>query len=150
LERVNDLLLNNSQNGLFVTTFYGALSLEDGALTYCIAGHNPPMVIRNAIREVVEFPKGGIALGALPNIHLEQKQVVLYPGDCLVLYTDGVTEAFNSQDNMYGEERLKKVLQSQAGKTASHVLAALEADLEKFRANAPLSDDTTILAICRS
>ncbi len=149
LERVNELLLVNSQNGLFVTTFYGVLSLDDGTLNYAIAGHNPPIIILSSQGEIEEMDKGGIALGALPEIQLEQKQRQLNPGDCLVLYTDGVTEAFNFQDQMYGEERLKQVLRLGIGNNAKEVLSLLKADLEDFRGNAPLSDDTTILAICR-
>ncbi len=149
LERVNDLLLMNSQNGLFVTTFYGLLSLNDGVLTYTIAGHNPPMVIRSDQNRVDELEKGGIALGAMPDIHLEERSLKLNRGDCMVLYTDGVTEAFNTTDQMYTDERLRKMLQSAVGKSAHQVLVMLEADLDAFRKDAPLSDDTTILAICR-
>jgi serine phosphatase RsbU (regulator of sigma subunit)/putative methionine-R-sulfoxide reductase with GAF domain len=150
LERVNELLLVNSQNGLFVTTFYGVLSLENGMLTYSIAGHNPPMIIRSSDQMIEEMEKGGIALGALPKINLQQKQIPLNPGDCLVLYTDGVTEAFNLQDQMYGEKRLKQILTTGIGKSAPQVLGLLKDDLEEFRGDAPLSDDTTILAICRN
>jgi sigma-B regulation protein RsbU (phosphoserine phosphatase) len=149
LERVNELLLMNSQNGLFVTAFYGLLSLTDGVLTYTMAGHNPPMVIRSDQNRVDELEKGGIALGAMQEIHLEERSLKLNPSDCLVLYTDGVTEAFNTTDQMYGDERLKAILQSAVGKSAHQVLAMLETDLDAFRKDAPLSDDTTILAICR-
>jgi len=150
LEQVNKLLLVNSQDGLFVTAFYGILSLDDGAMTYAIAGHNPPLMVRCQGKKVFTFDKGGIALGALPDIHLEDRQVKFDSGDCLVLYTDGVTEAFNADDQMYGEDRLIRLLQTSIGKNAHSVLEILEADLEAFRANAPLSDDTTILAVCRS
>ena len=149
LEKVNDLLLVNSQNGLFVTTFYGMLSLGDGVLTYTIAGHNPPLITRYQTNDVFVFEKGGIALGALPNIHLPEKQTVLNPGDCLVLYTDGVTEAFNSQGVMYGEDRLEHVLSTVIGKSATSVIESINKDLAEFRSDAPLSDDTTILAISR-
>ena len=149
LERVNDLLLDNSPNGLFVTTFYGILSLEDGHLSYTIAGHNPPMVIRQGQNDVIALEKGGIALGAMPSIQLPQYETVLNPGDCLVLYTDGVTEAFNQNDQMYGEERFVEVLRRLIGNDATRVLEALEADLADFRDGAAPSDDTTLLAICR-
>ncbi len=150
LERVNDLLLANSQDGLFVTTFYGVLSLDDGTLTYTIAGHNPPMVVRYQENQVLDFSMGGIALGAMPDIHLPEKEIILNSGDCLFLYTDGVTEAFNFQDQMYGEDRLKRVLKTTIGENAIDVVKSIEADLTAFRGNAPLSDDTTFLAICRS
>ncbi len=149
LERVNDLLISNSQNGLFVTTFYGLLDLDNGLLTYTIAGHNPPMILRNEENAVKELQKGGVALGVLPDISLNDFLEELKPGDCLVLYTDGVTEAFNLQDQMYGDARLIQVLADTIGKSAVMVLQALENDLKSFRGLAPASDDTTMLAICR-
>jgi serine phosphatase RsbU (regulator of sigma subunit) len=149
LERVNDLLLVNSQDGLFVTVFYGILSLSDGTLTYTIAGHNPPMISRYQSQEIEILGKGGIALGALPDIHLDEEITTLHAGDCLVLYTDGVTETFNANEDMYGETRLKNTLSKTIGKGASVLIEALEADLNHFRGNIPLSDDTTILAICK-
>lgn len=149
LERVNDLLLMNTQNGLFVTTFYGALNLADGFLTYTSAGHNPPLLVRQATQTVDELEKGGIALGVLGVIHLEDRSLQILSGDCLILYTDGVTEAFNLSDQMYGDDRLKTVLQSATGLSAQEVLAIVEADLQIFRGDAPLSDDTTMLALYR-
>ncbi len=150
LERVNDLLLMNSENGLFVTTFYGILSLSDGKLTYTNAGHNPPILIQKHKKTIKPLKTGGIALGALENITLEQNQILIEPGDCLVLYTDGVTEAFASDDRMYGDERLEAILSNSIGENAHSVLQTLEDDLADFRKDAPLSDDTTMLAICRS
>ena len=149
LERVNDLLLMNSENGLFVTTFYGILSLEDGILTYAIAGHNPPIVLRMAENKVVELEKGGIALGAMEDIHLAERSLKLHPGDCLVLYTDGVTEAFNTADQMYGEKRLLEILENAIGQKPEQLLEILKADLQTFLGDAPLSDDTTVLALYR-
>lgn len=149
LERVNDLLLANSQDGLFVTTFYGVLDLDEGTLTYSIAGHNPPMISRYDEQTVEILGKGGIALGALPDIHLDEQKTTLYAGDCLVMYTDGVTEAFNANEEMFGEERLEKNLEMTVGKGASELIEALEKDLDTFRGSTPLSDDTTILAICK-
>jgi phosphoserine phosphatase RsbU/P len=150
LEHVNTLLLNNSQDGLFVTTFYGILSVDDGLLSYTIAGHNPPVIIRHEQSDIIMLEKGGIAIGALPNISLSDHQIMLNPGDCLVLYTDGVTEAFNLKDQMYGDDRFFRLLGHLIGESASSVLAALENDLAQFRDGAPLSDDTTMLAICRA
>lgn len=149
LERVNNLLLLNSQEGLFITTFYGILSLEDGVLQYTIAGHNPPLILRSETNDVIEIAKGGIALGALPDIHLKADEVTICPGDCMIFYTDGLTEAFNLKDQMYGDLRLKKVVKKAGRRNASEILKIINSDLEKFRGNAPLSDDTTILALCR-
>jgi sigma-B regulation protein RsbU (phosphoserine phosphatase) len=123
--------------------------MSEGVLTYTIAGHNPPLVIRNQAKEVIELDKGGIALGALPDIHLEDRQLKLEPADCLLLYTDGVTEAFDNHDQMYGTDRLISLLNESFGHSAHQVLAILDEDLRTFRDSGPLSDDTTILAICR-
>ncbi len=149
LEHVNELLLNNSQVGLFVTTFYGVLSLEDGELCYSMAGHNPPLIISKAHKKVLSLQRGGVALGALPNIALDEHIINLNSEDCLVLYTDGVTETFSPMDDMYGEGRFIKLLNGLTGKSVSTVLKIIEDDLETFRAGAPLSDDTTIFAIRR-
>jgi phosphoserine phosphatase RsbU/P len=150
LEHVNSLLLKNSQDGLFVTTFYGILSLDNGTLSYTIAGHNPPIIIRHEQNDIITLEKGGMAIGALPDISLSDHQIKLNPGDCLVLYTDGVTEAFNLHDQMYGDDRFMRLLGNLIGESASSVLEVLEADLALFRDGAPLSDDTTMLAICRA
>ncbi len=149
LEHVNHLLLDNSQNGLFVTVFYGMLNLQDGHLSYTNAGHNPPVVLRQDHNDAIFLNKGGIALGALPSIKLPLYEATLNPGDCLILYTDGVTEAFNLQEQMYGDERFLQVLKRLIGSKAQEILEVLETDLDKFRDGAPLSDDTTLLAICR-
>jgi sigma-B regulation protein RsbU (phosphoserine phosphatase) len=108
------------------------------------------VVIRHQNNDLVLLKTGGIALGALPEIQLPEFETVLNPGDCLVLYTDGVTEAFNRQDQMYGDDRFLRVLDRLTGKNAVTVLEALETDLAEFRDGAPLSDDTTLLAICRA
>jgi sigma-B regulation protein RsbU (phosphoserine phosphatase) len=85
----------------------------------------------------------------MEDIQLEDDTIFLERGDCLLLYTDGVTEAFNLQDQMYGSQRLIKILNTVIGKPAFEVIQTLEADLDIFLGEAPLSDDTTILAICR-
>jgi phosphoserine phosphatase RsbU/P len=149
LEHVNELLLVNSQTGLFVTIFYGILNMLDGLLTYSIAGHNPPILIRYHANKVDELDRGGIALGAMEDIKLEEETIHLQAGDCLLLYTDGVTETFNVQDQMYGNQQLISTLSTVIGQPASKVIETIEADLETFREEAPPSDDTTILAICR-
>lgn len=149
LERVNQLLMLNSQEGLFITAVYGILSLKDGILNYTIAGHNPPLVLRSDDSDVIELDMGGVALGAMPDIHLDERQMTINPGDCIMFYTDGLTEAFDLEDQMYGEERLIKVFKRCIGMSASEVINIVNSDLKTFRGHAPLSDDTTILTLCR-
>ena len=149
LEHVNDLLLMNSESGLFVTIFYGALDLASGDLDYTIAGHNPPMLLQSAFNNVHKFDIGGIAIGAMPDIQLPKRHSKIEPGDCLVLYTDGVTEAMTADQKMYGDHRLENKLSEVLGLNAHKVLEYLEQDIKQFREGTPLSDDTTMLAICR-
>lgn len=150
LERVNDLLLMNSQNGLFVTVFYGILNPQTGELAYTNAGHNPPCLIRAENSTIETLKKGGIALGAMEDIKEPQSTIQMADGDCLIMYTDGVTEAFNKTGQMYGEKRLLKVLHSVCRLDAKSALDAIETDLDKFRGDHPLSDDTTLLAVSKS
>lgn len=150
LEHVNDLLVMNSPNGLFVTTFYAVLSLETGKLVYANAGHNLPLRLCSANREIETLLRGGSALGAIGKITLEDHCTQMDPGDCLLLYTDGATESFSPEDELFGEERLQSILQTVIGHSARQVLDAIEDALIDFRRGYPPTDDTTLLSIRRS
>jgi sigma-B regulation protein RsbU (phosphoserine phosphatase) len=147
LEHVNDTLLINSQNGLFVTAFYAILDLEKGCLTYANAGHNLPLVVCQQTGQVGHLEHGGIALGALGKIELVDHQWQLQPGDCLVLFTDGATETFSPAGEIYGDERLHSVLQSADISSARSVLDQIDADLAHFRQDEPINDDITLLVV---
>ncbi len=150
LERVNDLLLLNSQNGLFVTIFYAILDAESSTLHYTNAGHNRPFLLRASEGKLVELKGGGIAIGAIPSIKLPEYDIKLDSGDCLIMHTDGVTETFDSEGDMYGENRYKKVLKKGFSSSSQELMESIERDLDNFRRGAPLSDDVTLLAVKRS
>jgi sigma-B regulation protein RsbU (phosphoserine phosphatase) len=149
LARVNDLLVPDAQHGMFVTAVYAVLSLETGELAYANAGHNPPLLLRSHTRELERFGTGGMALGVLEGIRLEERSVSLKPGDHLIFYTDGVTEAFSPQDDLYGEERLQATIQAAAGGSAQAMLDAIDDSVVAFVGDTSPSDDLTIMVLRR-
>ncbi len=148
LERVNNLLVPDAQNGMFVTALYAVLSLKTGELTYASAGHNRPFRIL-AGSGVEQLRKGGMALGVMENNPLEDQKLQLEPGDSLLFYTDGVTDTFAPDGSAFGEERLRDVLSCCPDRSAQEVLNAVDRALAAFRQDEPLSDDITMLAVRR-
>jgi len=146
LERVNDVLVPDAEQGLFVTIFFGELSLESGELSYANAGHNPPLVLRAASGEIELLHPTGMALGVLEGNPLQAQQVSLSPGDVLILYTDGITEAFSPDGEIYGLPRLRNTICSA---TAEALLDAIDQSVTAFIGDAPLSDDLTLLVLRR-
>src|SRR4029077_15859395 len=92
MRKVNSLVFESTDRHKFVTAFYGLLDFRNRVLTVTNAGHNPPLLLR-ATGEIVALTDGGIALGVLPEAHYEERPIAIRPGDVLVLYTDGVSEA---------------------------------------------------------
>ena len=147
LRQANEILSNDSVEDMFVTVFYGILDLSTGHLKYSNAGHNPPIVIRRADSSVTTLePTGDIALGAVPGITYGEKETVLAPGDSLLLYTDGVTEAMNSAGGLFGTTRLQNLCSSPAD-CPQTLINNISASLAAFTASTPQSDDITLLAL---
>jgi len=149
LEKLNDLLLSNSQRGLFVTIFYAVLNIENGLLRYTNAGHNHPYLIKFQTKQIIELKQSGIAIGAMPEIHLQENELEVDEGDYLILHTDGVTETFDPKGSMFGENRYKKILQRNIGLTTQDLLKVIDKQLYEFRKSFVLGDDTTLVAIRR-
>ncbi len=149
LEKVNHILQLDSSDGFFVTVFYAIVELNSGKVTYCIAGHNPPYWLRREHGEVQPLNKGGIALGMMDPISLKDQELVLTPGDGLVLYTDGITETFSPEGEAFGEVRLRARLESLLGETARGIIEGIGLTLNDFRAGSALDDDYTLLVIRR-
>lgn len=149
LDRVNNLLLMDSQSGMFVTAVYTSLDPVRGVLTCANAGHNRALLWRSATGELEQLPKGEIALGVLENVHYTDQDLNIYPGDCLVFFTDGLTECFGPSGETYGEDRLRRIIQDTAARGVRHLLQAIEQSVIAFRANEAISDDITLLAIQR-
>jgi sigma-B regulation protein RsbU (phosphoserine phosphatase) len=147
MKRSNLIICQESVNDMFVTAFYAILNISSGVITYCNAGHNPPIVIRhNAQASFVPLTRDCI-LGALPEASFHEKELRMTPGDALLLYTDGVTEAMNPQSELYGTERLLRLSQSLANATPREAVRQVSDQLETFGNGAVQSDDVTMLCI---
>jgi serine phosphatase RsbU (regulator of sigma subunit) len=133
---------------MFVTVFYGILHPESGALRFCCAGHNPPILFRAADRTAVELRSVGIALGVLEEITLAEDEVAMAPDDILFSYTDGVTEATNPAGEAFGVERLIALIDQHRAQSAEEISAALTTALQIF-CDGPVFDDVTLIVIKR-
>jgi serine phosphatase RsbU (regulator of sigma subunit) len=149
LERVNAQLYRTLPPGSFATACYLILDPETGRLQYTLAGHDPPLIRRAASLEVQRLPLiGGTPLGLRPEFPEVRGTTILNPGDTLVLYTHGVTEAMNPSGETFGQERLAEALESSAGavdRVMGSVLVAVNAHAE----GAALQDDVTLVLVRR-
>lgn len=152
--QTNQKLCENNEAGMFVTAWLGYLDLKTGLVRVANAGHNPPVLIREGEAAYVRL-KAGLVLAGMEGLRYREQTVQMQKGDILYLYTDGVTEAMNHNAELYGEERLQKILSfgtnypkpsSDYGMTAS-VCRLVSGDIAAFTAGAEQSDDITMLCI---
>lgn len=144
---VNRLLCDGNKAGLFVTAWLGVLELTTGKLTYVNAGHNPPLIKQNGGEFTYLKSRVSFVLAGMETIKYRQNEITIAPGDRLFLYTDGVTEATNSNIELYGEERLSAFMNSHSGENAEEILHDLKADIYAFQGEAPQFDDITMLML---
>jgi len=149
LSRVNDLLIPDTDQGMFVTAFYGVLSLNTGSFTYANAGHNPPFWLHKKTNQIVRLTRTGMAMGVLEGTKMEQREIQLLKKDSLLLYTDGLTEAFSPDGDLFGEDRLKAALLRPEDIGVQDMLNTIENELDIFVSTLPPADDLTMLAIRR-
>jgi sigma-B regulation protein RsbU (phosphoserine phosphatase) len=149
LERANGLIRNDSRSDLFLTALYGVLDMDSGRLVYANAGHNRPLWRRVARGEVEELDARGIVLGSLGQIELDECEVELAPGDTLLLYTDGVSEAMNVERDFFDEARLRALLASTGERSAQQLLEGIVGAVATFAGEAPQADDMTLVAVRR-
>lgn len=156
LRRVNDQLLPDTQQGMFVTAVYGVLDPENGEFTYVNAGHNPPFWVKNngdpstgSGRSIEKLTRTAVALGVLEQPNMQQRTISLSSGDTLLLYTDGLTEAFSEAGELFGDARLMDALGAIGEHAAEEVLVIVEHRLNEFIESVPLGDDLTMLAVKR-
>jgi sigma-B regulation protein RsbU (phosphoserine phosphatase) len=146
LAKVNDELAADNDECMFVTMFLAVADLRSGVVTYASAGHNRPFVVA-AAGGATQLPRvRGIALGAKAGLAYAEDALDLAPGDTLFLYTDGVSEAMNAADEVFGEDRLGEELESLCGGTCDEALAALLARLDSHAEGVEQSDDITMVA----
>ena len=144
----NDIITQDSKAGMFVTLFYGSLSEKDRTLTYVNAGHNPPLMYRCRTKTFEELMPTGIFLGGLEHQVYSSRTVEIGAGDIVVLYTDGITESINGDEEMFGEDRLRSVI------TGTHRCFLPSVSWKKywrrstsFAVGQPQFDDITLMVI---
>jgi sigma-B regulation protein RsbU (phosphoserine phosphatase) len=143
----NTIIANDSKSGMFVTLFYGFLDSADRMLTYVNAGHNPPIHFRAADGTLAELAATGMAMGVLSDAAYSQDSVRMLPGDILVLYTDGITEAENADLEMFGLERLERIILASPQLPANELIQEILNAVKAFIGDHPQSDDITLMVI---
>jgi len=150
LGATNRRILMDARANMFVTVFYGILDPASGTLTYGNAGHNPPYLLSSQNRDMVQELRGtGMALGVVEDVTWKQDTVRLAPGDVLLLYSDGITEAQDQQEAFFGEKRLLQAAQANLGHSAQDIQDALIAEVREFVGEAPQFDDITLMVVGR-
>jgi phosphoserine phosphatase RsbU/P len=144
--RINNLVFQNTALDKFITFFYGELDTASGSFTTCNAGHNPPLLIRRS-GECVPLEKGGLILGMLAHVPYETETVELRPGDRIVLYTDGISEAANGRDEEFGVDRILELVAAHPDVPASETIRMLQTEVGRFLDGAYQNDDMTALVI---
>ncbi|MEM1042302.1 MAG: SpoIIE family protein phosphatase [Bacteroidota bacterium] len=149
--RVNNVIHRNTGLTTFITFFWGVFDRRDGQFRFVNAGHNPPFLVR-ADDSVERLEEGGVLLGAFPDMPYASGASELQPGDTLVLFTDGVTEAWSAadDDDEYGEDRLLARIQAHAAESAQAVLGAVRDDVRRFTGGGTLDDDLTLVVLKRT
>jgi sigma-B regulation protein RsbU (phosphoserine phosphatase) len=148
MRRVNDLLMPDTKQGMFVTGVYAVLDMQTNELTYVNAGHNPPLWVKQG-GNIERLTRTAIALGVVEDGRVEQRTIKFESCDNLLLYTDGLTESFNAAGDLYGEERLLEAIRSTDCSSASDLLDAVEKSLQDFVQDLPPADDLTMVVLRR-
>jgi len=148
LRDVNQRILNETGADLFVTAFYGVLDPATGRLDYCNAGHIPPVWIDNQMH-TYPLTRTGMALGVLSDVKWERATVILSPGDVILLFTDGITEAENREGKFYGNQPILDIAKNCKGLGAEEIKNAILENIHTFSEKAFLSDDITLMVIVR-
>jgi serine phosphatase RsbU (regulator of sigma subunit) len=150
LHSVNHRLGTDIESDEFVTVFYGVLDPATGAFRYCNAGHNPPYFIKLQTGGLLQkLPRTGMPLGIAEDATWERATIQFDPGDRLVLYTDGITDAENSHGEFFGVKRFENVVRSSASRSAEETSQAIIANVEEFAGGAKQFDDITLVVVKR-
>ena len=143
--KANEKLCENNESGMFVTVWMGILDIPSGKMQFANAGHNPPLLKRRDGTFEYLKTRPGFVLAGMEGIRYRAGELCLYPGDRIFLYTDGVTEATDTANMLYGEDRLLAFMNGNSGMKADALLPALKEDIDDFVGEAPQFDDITML-----
>jgi sigma-B regulation protein RsbU (phosphoserine phosphatase) len=146
MEKVNNDLAEDNESCMFVTLFLAILDIRTGEVNYCNAGHNPPILCTADQVAYLQSMNEPIA-GAMPEVSYSTQQLTLAPGDTLFLYTDGVTEAMNHEQELYSDERLLEFMNQTKTASTTDIIDQVNHSVAKFADGAEQSDDITMLAL---
>ncbi len=149
LERTNRILVEERRSPLFITALVARLDIRTGRFEVANAGHEPPLIARVDGSPIECLAGAGPLIGAFPDLELPEVATVLNPGDLLVLYTDGVTDARSPDGERFDERRLFATVEAVRDRPAAEVVAAIDAAIDAFQDGAEVADDVTIVAIRR-
>lgn len=144
---VNELLCKSNSEGLFITAFEGVLDLATGEFCFVNAGHEMPFIAKAGGVYEPHKLRAGFVLAGMENMKYKSGRIQLSPGDKIFQYTDGVTEATNEKNELYGMKRLTDILVQNTHKPPAKLLPAVKADIDLFVGNAPQFDDITMLCV---
>ena len=145
--KANEKLCENNESGMFVTAWMGILDITTGKMQFANAGHNPPLLKRAEGDFTYLKTRAGFVLSGMEGIRYRAGEITLGAGDRLFLYTDGVTEATNTENQLYGENRLLDFMNKNAAVEALVLLPTLKNDIDEFVGSAPQFDDITMLML---
>lgn len=145
--QVNDILCESNSEGLFITAFEGVLDLVTGEFTFVNAGHEIPFIAKSGEPFAPYKIQAGFVLAGMEEMNYRCGSLNLAPGDKIFQYTDGVTEATDANEQLYGMERLEAVLNRNTGKKPEELLPLIKADIDAFVGEAPQFDDITMLCL---
>ena len=146
---VNSVLSEDNDAQMFVTLLYAAYDPATGQFTYSSGGHDAPLIVHSDGSSELLPLTGGIALGIMPELDYRQKSLDLAPGDTVICYTDGITEAMNLKGEQFGVERMRQTYAGCPPNDARHAVQTLFDSVSVFTEGAIQSDDITCLALCR-
>ena len=149
LRAANRRVLSETSSDLFVTVFYAILDPATGLLTYCNAGHNPPFLYSANGDPVKQLTRTAIPVGVLDDVSWEQNSINMQPGDLLLMYTDGVTEAEDEFEDFFGEGRLQAVTTANLGRSVDIIEDKVVTAVLDFVGDAPQFDDITLMLLAR-
>lgn len=143
----NEKLCEGNDTGMFVTAWMGLLNTKTGLITFANAGHNPPLVGHADGTFTYLKTRPGLVLAGMEGIRYRKNEVQLEPGDMIYLYTDGVTEAVNTSEELYGEERLLGVLNGNADASVQTICEEVKVNVDAFAGEALQFDDITMVCL---
>jgi sigma-B regulation protein RsbU (phosphoserine phosphatase) len=147
VREVNHSMYKLTASNRFATLFIAVIDASSKALDYVNAGHNPPLLFRMGAYAAENLEGGGLPVGLLADSQYQAGHLQLHLGDVLVAYTDGVVEAFNDQEEEFGEERLKDVVRSSTSLTAAGICGQVAERLKAYVSDTPQWDDISLIVM---